>query len=423
MTFHDRDDAGRRLAQRLSHERFERPVVLALPRGGVPVAAHVAAALDAPLEVFVARKIGAPGQPEFGIGAIAEGGDDVVATPDADRVGVDENRLRELAVSEREELDRRVETYRGALALPELDDHDVILIDDGLATGITAEAALRSLRQRNPRRLVLAIPVCPPQSARRLARIADDVICIESHRGLGSIGSYYRDFSQISDDQVVELLAGARSRDVAITVTDDESVHGDLTMPAHPTGVVLFAHGSGSSRHSPRNRAVANTLREHGFATVLMDLLTENEAKQDATTRSLRFDIELLAGRLDLATAWLAQDPSTASLPLGYFGASTGAAAALVSAARAGGKVAAVVSRGGRPDLAGEALAEVSAPTLLIVGGLDDVVLTMNRRALEQLGGPGRVEIVEGASHLFEEPGTLDEVGRLAADWFSEHLD
>jgi pimeloyl-ACP methyl ester carboxylesterase len=186
--------------------------------------------------------------------------------------------------------------------------------------------------------------------------------------------------------------------------------------------VVLFAHGSGSSRHSPRNRFVARVLREAGLATLLIDLLTADEEAVDQYTAQLRFDIGLLAQRLVGATDWLLQNRETAGLPIGYFGASTGAAAALVAAAERPDAVAAIVSRGGRPDLAGPALSRVRAPTLLIVGGNDIPVIGLNEEALAQLTTEKRLVIVPGASHLFEEPGALEEVARLAADWFGRYL-
>jgi putative phosphoribosyl transferase len=197
---------------------------------------------------------------------------------------------------------------------------------------------------------------------------------------------------------------------------------GDLVHPPGARGLILFAHGSGSSRRSPRNRYVASVLHQGGLATFLFDLLTEDEERRDARTAELRFDIPLLAGRLVAATDWAASRPDTAGLPLGYFGASTGAAAALIAAAERPGPVRAVVSRGGRPDLAHDALPRVLAPTLLIVGGADTPVIELNRRALARLSVEARLEIVPGAGHLFEEPGTLEEVARLARAWFEQHL-
>ncbi|HYZ53122.1 MAG TPA: dienelactone hydrolase family protein [Streptosporangiaceae bacterium] len=196
----------------------------------------------------------------------------------------------------------------------------------------------------------------------------------------------------------------------------------DVAVPEFARGVVVFAHGSGSSRHSPRNRYVAAELQKAGLATVLADLLTPAEEERDIWTAELRFDIGLLATRVAALTDWVAADERTAGLGIGLFGASTGAAAALVAAAERPETVQAVVSRGGRPDLAGEYLRRVRQPTLLIVGGDDIVVIELNRQAMEQLAGEARLEIVPGASHLFEEPGTLEQVARLARDWFLLHL-
>lgn len=200
------------------------------------------------------------------------------------------------------------------------------------------------------------------------------------------------------------------------------TLEGNLGIPDDARGVVLFAHGSGSGRHSPRNRYVAQALREAGLATLLVDLLTPEEEEVDLQTRHLRFDIGLLAERLAGATDWLAQEADTRDLPVGYFGASTGAGAALVAAAEKPEAVGAIVSRGGRPDLAGEALPRVAAPTLLIVGEEDRPVIDMNRDALTQMRVEKELEIVPGATHLFEEPGKLEEVAQLAAGWFARHL-
>jgi dienelactone hydrolase len=201
------------------------------------------------------------------------------------------------------------------------------------------------------------------------------------------------------------------------------TLEGDLDIPAGSRAVVLFAHGSGSSRQSPRNRYVARVLRDAGLATLLMDLLTAEEEVADRDTGHLRFDIGLLADRLVGATDWLGRAPETAGFPVGYFGASTGAAAALVAAAGRPEEVGAVVSRGGRPDLAGDALPRVRAPTLLLVGGFDGPVIGLNRQALERLGSAEKqLVIIPGATHLFPEPGALEEVARLATDWLSRHL-
>jgi dienelactone hydrolase len=219
-----------------------------------------------------------------------------------------------------------------------------------------------------------------------------------------------RTTSSTATEQAVQITSGAALLDA------------DLVVPLGARGIVVFAHGSGSSRLSSRNRAVADELTQGAFATLLLDLLTSEEERIDRVTAHLRFDIPLLAERLVAATEWASTHTETRDLPIGYFGASTGAAAALVAATRTGEAVRAIVSRGGRPDLAGHSLRAVHAPTLLIVGGYDPVVLDLNREALSQLSGPKRLEIVPHASHLFEEPGALLRVAALARYWFAHYL-
>jgi dienelactone hydrolase len=216
-------------------------------------------------------------------------------------------------------------------------------------------------------------------------------------------------------------LRPAVEREVRVATAGVE-LQGALAVPEAAQGVVLFAHGSGSSRHSPRNQYVARALRQDGLATLLMDLLTPDEESVDHYTRHLRFDVELLALRLIGATDWLRQSPATRDFAVGYFGASTGAGAALMAAADRPAVVRAVVSRGGRPDLAGPALMRVHAPTLLIVGGADAPVIDLNERAMDLLDVEKELRLIPGATHLFEEPGALEEVARLAADWFVRHL-
>jgi putative phosphoribosyl transferase len=220
--------------------------------------------------------------------------------------------------------------------------------------------------------------------------------------------------TQVQTETGEERLVHVRAGIVTLT--------GNLVVPDGASGVVLFAHGSGSSRLSPRNRSVARRLFERGLATLLIDLLTPEEERVDIETGHLRFDIGLLADRLAGAKEWLVEQPDTRDLRIGYFGASTGAAAALVAAALHPQSIGAVVSRGGRPDLAGNLLSRVQAPTLLIVGGEDRAVIEMNRDAFAQLTCKKRIEIVPGATHLFEEPGALEAVARLAGDWLVAHL-
>ena len=220
----------------------------------------------------------------------------------------------------------------------------------------------------------------------------------------------------------MDRTQGWNNQAYQVQVGNNITLEGNLNIPENPRGVVLFAHGSGSSRHSPRNQFVAQVLHEAAFATLLIDLLTADEEEQDRLTGHLRFNIDLLSQRVVGATNWLTVNPATANLKIGYFGASTGAAAALVAAAEHPLTVGAVVSRGGRPDLAGSALTAVQAPTLLIVGSKDTQVIELNRMALSLLKGEKQIEIVPGATHLFEEPGALERVAQLASQWFTRYL-
>ncbi|MFE6781720.1 phosphoribosyltransferase family protein [Streptomyces sp. NPDC057680] len=426
MFFSDRTDAGRQLAARLGHLKGHDVVVLGLPRGGVPVAAEVADALDAPLDICLVRKLGVPQQPELAMGALGEGGVRVVNERVLHEAGVGARELA--AVEEREHvvLDQRARRYRGSRPSVPLEGRTVLVVDDGLATGATALAACRVVRARGAARIVLAVPVAPRGWTARLGGEADETVSVHAPEVFSAIGQFYRDFTQTPDAEVVACLDRIRAAhgpvvqdaDVRIPVADGVVLAGRLAVPEGATGIVLFAHGSGSSRHSPRNRAVAGALNRARLGTLLFDLLTEAEA----VDRAHVFDTPLLAGRLARATEWLAGRPESEGLPLGYFGASTGAAAALWAAGDPASSVAAVVSRGGRPDLAADHLARVEAPTLLVVGGRDALVLDLNRRAASLLRCESRLEVVEGATHLFEEPGALEEVAELATSWFTGHF-
>ena len=317
-------------------------------------------------------------------------------------------------------------------------------------------AAVAALRRQEPARIVVAVPVGASSTVAEFERIADQCVCAIAPEHFRSVGLWYEDFDQTGDEEVCNLLARAASRevemlhdppdlpddprrpstgdqgpvdqggpgqriaehDVTIAV-DGRTLRGTLRLPHGAAAVVIFAHGSGSGRLSPRNQYVAQVLQDAGLGTLLIDLLEESEASDRAKV----FDITLLAGRLQAAAGWLAGQPQTGSLRLGYFGASTGAGAALVAAAEAPASISAIVSRGGRPDLARDSLPRVTAPTLLIVGGNDEQVLNLNRAAYERLDCPRQLDVIPGASHLFPEPGALEEVARLAKKVVSSVFD
>lgn len=430
--FLNRTDAGRRLGQRLAGLRGQDVVVLGLSRGGVPVAFDVAKALDAPLDVIVVRKLGVPFQPELAMGAIGEGNTRVLNAHVISLARVTEEDLETVERKERQLLEQRLARYRQGRNRLEVHGRTAIVVDDGVATGSSARVACRVARQLGAARVILAVPVAPARTVASFKE-ADDVVCLASPRDFQAVGYYYHDFSPTEDEEVVRLLdtaartlhpvqgngAHGDGAEEEVEIADGRvRLRGSLYRPAGCEGIVIFAHGSGSGRHSPRNRYVASVLHGAGLGTLLLDLLTPAEE----VDRTNVFNIALLAQRLGSATRWIENQQDGWHGHIGYFGASTGAGAALWAAAEPDSRIAAVVSRGGRPDLAGSRLAAVRAPTLLIVGGADTQVLALNRQAMALMRAPARLEIIPGATHLFEEPGTLSRAATLAAGWFSRYL-
>ena len=429
VNFRDRTDAGRQLAARLIPMALDRPVVYALPRGGVPVAAEVARSLKAPLDLILVRKIGAPGAPEVALGAIVDGANPqtVINEEVRRRSGADDAWLERATARELAELERRRATYLGDRSQVDPSGRTAVIVDDGLATGATMKAALIAIRRLGAAKVVVAIPVAPAEALADIEDEADLVICLRSESRFRGVGGFYDDFHQLTDEETVGLLREiwAETADGASAAFSRRaaeipplSLAGDLCVPSDPRGIILFAHGSGSSRLSPRNIAVAEALNAKGFATLLLDLLTPAEARD----RRNVFDIPLLAERVTQAALWISGEPDVSDLPLGLFGASTGAGAALLAAAELRDRVSAVVSRGGRPDLAGPRLPKVTAPTLLVVGGEDGHVIELNRQALAALACEKLLRIVPGATHLFEEPGALETVTEMAGAWFQQYL-
>lgn len=420
--FHNRVEAGRILADKLAHFFDENPLILALPRGGLPVAGEIAKRLSAPLDVLAVKKIGAKNNPELAIGAVSEDGvpvlnEDIVNLMDPSRIY-----LKDAVPKKAAEVQRQISMYRNIRPMLPVSGRVVILVDDGLATGATMEAAVQVLKNRGAKKIIAAVPVASSEAYSRLKSVVDEAEVLLVPKEFYSVGLWYHDFSEVTDEVALSIFknnagvseAKTQEKEVKIVV-ENGYVHGDLCIPNNAKGIILFAHGSGSSRKSSRNREVARALQGEGFATLLFDLLTEAEG----AVRGNVFDIELLSSRLILAKHWIKEHHG--SLPIGLFGASTGAAAAIEAAAQEPSDIFAIVSRGGRPDMAVASLLHVKIPTLLIVGGEDKEVLNLNRAASRKLVN-SRLVIIPGASHLFEEAGKLEEVIEFAMDWFIEHL-
>lgn len=444
--FVDRYQAGQALARKLSeYDIPDDAVVLGLARGGVPVAFEIARHLGIALDVFVARKLGVPAQPELAMGAIASGDVQVLDERLIGLLALSEARVDEVIARERLELQRRETAYRGERKPLKLAGKTVIIADDGLATGASMAVTLEAIKVQNPARIIVAVPVAPRQSVEAFEGRVSQMVCLATPEPFYAVGVWYEDFGETTDDEVRRLLStfvraapaegeGQEGGPATISLRDEEEqpvtidtgsvvLEGTLCLPADARGVVLFAHGSGTSRFSPTHRQVAQRLHQSQLGTLLIDVLTADEELIDHRTRHLRFDIELLADRLVGAIDWLVTGARTQRLEIGLFGASTGAAAALVAAARRREAVRAVVSRGGRPDLAGAFLEKVHAPTLLLVGGFDEVVIALNEEAMTRLGArPRELRLISGATHLFSEPGALERVAEQAGSWFQRFL-
>jgi putative phosphoribosyl transferase len=443
--FRDRDHAGRVLGLSVDALANRRDViVLALPRGGVPVARQVAHVIGAPLDVIVARKLGVPGIGEVALGAIAEGRDRVVEDAVGWYVGVPRRVVARIANRERAELVRQRRVFRSGCPLPDLRRRTVVLVDDGIATGATLRAAALAVRRCRPVRLIAAVPVASAASCADMRGVVDDLIVTATPEPFGTVSACYEDFSPVQDMDVLRLLGreprvagtdnacapdGDVEREVSIPIADaGDGIAGDLGLPnddplavrggrgAVPRGLVILVHGGGSTRHSYRNRYLAARLRMEGWTTLRLDLLLGYEQTLDVDG-VLRFDVGFLARRVVAASEWAASQNGWPVGPVILFGASTGAAAALVAAAERPELIAGVVTRGGRVDRAAAALPRVRAPVLMIAGSMDAETVRSNREALSVLGGDARLTVVRGAGHTFEEPGALGEVAERAVAW------
>ncbi|KII00546.1 phosphoribosyl transferase [Streptomonospora alba] len=433
LPFTDRSEAGRRLAERVRPHVSEAPMVLALPRGGVPVGAELARLLRIPLDVVVVRKIGAPGHAELGVGAIAEDGHVCYDDAALARMRLTRRDLDGIVAAERNELWRRLEAYRRGRPAPVLRGRDVIVVDDGVATGGTARAALRTVRRQGPARLLLAVPVAAQGALDALGEEADRIIALTVPDNFRAVGEWYRDFGQLSDDEVTALIgepgdtAAPPTRAVRIRA-GDVHLDAELSAPAgmRATVVAALEHGC----RAPEQRALADALGRSGYATLLLDLLTPEEAARQREavesgvpeTGAAEVSAAEAADRLAAAVAWLRRSTEAAQGRVGVLGSERGVPAALMAAAAHPADIAAVVLNGGRPDAAAESLDRVRAPVLALVQGSDSVVRELAEWALTRLGGPGEVREVPGAERLIAGGAARREVGSAAAEWFGRHL-
>ena len=421
LPFTDRSEAGRRLAERVRAYAVNDPIVLALPRGGVPVGAELARRLDVDFDVLVVRKIGLPGRPETGVGAISEDGHVFFDDQALARLRVPRQALRETVEAERVELDRRRRVYRGERPAPRIAGRDCVIVDDGVATGGTARAALRMVRQAGPSQVVLAAPVASPEAVESLREEADALVVLSVPENFHAVGEWYRDFGQLSDGHVTAILAERgrlrpeenTARAVRIRA-GQVYLDGDLTMPSTLRGAIVMAFGEG--RTDPRWRAAASVFQRAGYATLLLDLWTDASADAEGD------DARTMGERLNAAVTWLRRATDAATEPLGVFGAGAAAPAALVTAAERPQDLGAVVVYGGRIDLAESSLSQVRAPALILLESSDSFVRELNEWARGRMGAQTDLRVVAGAEQLLQGAQEWRHTAVEALDWFDQHL-
>ena len=430
MLFHNRRNAGTLLANKISQILLDKKntIVIALPRGGVPVAFEVAKKLQVPLDVILVKKIGAPSFPELSVGAVSENNEVFYNEDLIERLGYEVSDMKPFKDHAVAELQKTKLSLRREFPLLSLEGKDIILVDDGIVTGVTMEVVIQLLRQKKVRKIIVASPISSQVALTKLGSHVDMVEVIMVLPTVTSVGEWYEDFTQVETEDVIDILSEASSlqnideiKSVEVMIKDSNiTLEGNINTPEKIKSWIIFAHGSGSSHKSIRNINVASELSKAGHGTLLFDLLTTEE---DAFSN--RFNISLLSKRLVMATRWLIKSKYyKEGTPIGYFGASTGAAAALEAVGRMDEQnlTYAIISRGGRPDMVEKkVLSSIYIPVLLIVGEEDHEIIELNKIAAESLPNC-RLSIVANATHLFEEPGTLEEVTKLAIHWFDGHV-
>ena len=425
LTFDNRQAAGRALADELTGSVHPaRSVLAAIPRGGVAVARPIADRFGVPLTVAYARKLTSPQEPELAFGALDED-DQMITDPFiVSALGLGPDDVEKARARVRAEIQRRMALYRVPPLGHYLPDRSVVLVDDGLATGLTMRAALAYARRHGAGDITVAVPCASAQAADRFRKDADRFVSLFVDEAFGAVGAYYADFSPVTDDEVVRLLSGPLDRapsGLRLSFVNRKGLRlaGELLVPATrgPHPVVVFAHGAGSGKASPRNRAVARALTAAGFAACLFDFTGHGESQGTPEESTLEQQVDDLRAALAL----LATLDDIAPRRIGIAGSSSGAAVALRVAAGSA-RVGALVLRSANPEGAEWAARDVTAPTLLAVGERDAPIRAVNESLLEDLGGPKRLEVVPGADHLFEDPEALVRATALTVAWFKEHL-
>lgn len=425
LPFTDRSEAGIRLAERVRDYAVTDPIVLALPRGGVPVGAELARVLDAPLDVLLVRKLGLPGHSEMGVGALTEDGQVCFDDNALARLHVSRDQLKATVEAERAELGRRLEVYRGDNPAPRIAGRDVLVVDDGIATGGTARAALRMVRRQQPARLVAAIPVGAQSAVESLRPEADHIVVLTAPENFRAVGEWYRDFGQLSDDDVTRTIT--ELRDLAPTTSGDArtvrvpagsvELEGELTVPSDVRGGVVVALEQEES--STSRQAFTAAMRDSGYATLMIDPSHPRaggagEAEGDAPAEHGR--------KLGEAAAWLRETVDVSPQQIGVFGSGPGAPAALVAAAAHPNEIAAVVVHGGRIDAAENSLPQVRAPVLVLVEGEDSFVRELAEWVVSQLSAPCELRTVAGAEQLLATSREWRAVADSAAEWFTSRM-
>src|SRR5579875_630976 len=419
----DRHDAGRRLGALLADRRFEDPLVVGIARGGMPVAAEVAHALGAPLDIVIVRKIGAPWNRDLAIGAVAEGDLVMVDERAVAELGLCAQEVDEAVARALEELARTIDRLREGRPRIGVRGRSVILVDDGLATGRIAQAAIRALRERGALHITLALPVGAPESVQALADSVDEALCAATPQHLRAIGDWYADFRATSDEEMLALLAGhsgAAARSALISSEPGISAHGDLIVPwsAPGHGVIVFAPSGPSHAEAQLTAELAGVLERSGFGTLSLDW-----PQIDSPSRGERSeDVQITAQLMRAATDWLRSQPESARLPIGYVGGGAGAAGALVAAAQLRSALGALVALAPRLELTGGAIALLEAPTLLVVPEQDRELLAICHAAREAMQCESRIALLPGRSPLALDRRARESLAPIVTDWLARHI-